>query len=70
MVNGVLKEPLRLNVVNVVGGGEGEEWATLELEANGTCKNGQSPDPNRYHTGADASRRHGLSTALCLDHAL
>ena len=38
-INAVMQEPLRLHVVNVVGGGD-DPWAVLELEANGTCKNG------------------------------
>ena len=39
VVNKILSEPLKLKVVNVIGGGD--EWATIELEANATCKNGQ-----------------------------
>lgn len=38
-VNKVLKEPLQLKVVNVVGGGD-QDWALVELEANAICKNG------------------------------
>ncbi|EME49837.1 hypothetical protein DOTSEDRAFT_20246 [Dothistroma septosporum NZE10] len=45
VVNKILSEPLKLKVVNVVGGGD--EWATLELEANATCKNGMAY-PQRY----------------------
>lgn len=36
-INKVLQSPLQLKVRNVVAGGE---WATVELEAFGTCKNG------------------------------
>ena len=32
-------DPIKLEVVNVVGGG-GQEWAVTELKARGTCKNG------------------------------
>lgn len=32
-------DPVRLEVVKVVGGGEGP-WAVTELKAKGTCKNG------------------------------
>jgi hypothetical protein len=32
---------LKLKVINVVGGGE-EEWGVIELEANGTAKNGKT----------------------------
>ena len=45
-INAVLKEPLKLRVRNVVGGGD-QAWAVLELEANGVCKNGMEY-PQRY----------------------
>jgi len=34
--------PLRMNVRNIIGGGEGEEWCTVEMENEGLCKNGMS----------------------------
>ncbi|KAK4634809.1 hypothetical protein CLAFUW4_00921 [Fulvia fulva] len=45
VVNKILSEPLKLKVINVIGGGD--EWATVELEANATCKNGMAY-PQRY----------------------
>ncbi|KAK4543658.1 hypothetical protein LTR36_005303 [Oleoguttula mirabilis] len=45
-INKALREPLSLNVVNVVGGGD-EDWALVELEANSVCKNGMEY-PQRY----------------------
>ncbi|KAK1053574.1 hypothetical protein LTR74_016255 [Friedmanniomyces endolithicus] len=47
VINERLQQPLHLKVVNVVGGGADQEWATVELEANGICKNGM-PYPQRY----------------------
>lgn len=39
----VLTEPLRLKVIHVTGGGEGEECATVEMQAiDAKCKNGKS----------------------------
>ncbi|KAM3418320.1 hypothetical protein BST61_g4319 [Cercospora zeina] len=46
VINNVLKEPLKLELVNVIGGGD-QEWATVELRANSVCKNGM-PYPQRY----------------------
>ncbi|KAI6865124.1 hypothetical protein KC338_g5185 [Hortaea werneckii] len=46
-VNRILREPLALKVVNVVGGGRDQDWALVELEANAVCKNGM-PYPQRY----------------------
>lgn len=45
-INAILDSPLKLKVVNVVGGGD-QPWAVLELEADGTCKNGMKY-PQRY----------------------
>ncbi len=42
VINERLQQPLHLKVVNVVGGGADQEWATVELEANGVCNNGTS----------------------------
>ncbi|KAK0884717.1 hypothetical protein LTR87_001445 [Friedmanniomyces endolithicus] len=39
VINERLQQPLHLKVVNVVGGGADQEWATVELEANGVCNN-------------------------------
>lgn len=37
----VLTEPLRLRVVRVTGGGEGNEWSTVEMESiDAKCRNG------------------------------
>ncbi|KAK0272638.1 hypothetical protein LTR91_017865 [Friedmanniomyces endolithicus] len=47
VINERLQQPLALKVVNVVGGGADQDWATVELEANGVCKNGMSY-PQRY----------------------
>lgn len=44
-VNKVLKEPLQLKVINVVGGGD-QDWALVELEANAICKNGALKAPS------------------------
>lgn len=41
VIQKVLAEPLTMKVVNVVGGGD-QDWASVELEANATCKNGMS----------------------------
>ncbi|GIZ40927.1 hypothetical protein CKM354_000424700 [Cercospora kikuchii] len=46
VVNNVLKEPIKLELVNVFGGGD-QEWATVELKADSVCKNGM-PYPQRY----------------------
>ncbi|KAK5675131.1 hypothetical protein LTS10_012205 [Elasticomyces elasticus] len=46
VINERLKEPLKLKVVNVLGGGD-QDWATVELEANSVCKNGMEY-PQRY----------------------
>ncbi|KAI5370322.1 putative NTF2-like domain superfamily protein [Septoria linicola] len=46
VINVVLREPLKLEVVNVFGGGD-SEWATIELKADSVCKNGM-PYPQRY----------------------
>ncbi|KAI7366767.1 hypothetical protein KC354_g3918 [Hortaea werneckii] len=48
-INRILREPLALKVVNVVGGGSGrdQDWAVVELEASAVCKNGM-PYPQRY----------------------
>ncbi len=40
MINAVLKEPLKLELLNVFGGGD-QEWATIELKAESVCKNGE-----------------------------
>ncbi|KAK3671153.1 hypothetical protein LTR78_008954 [Recurvomyces mirabilis] len=47
VINDRLKSPLSLKVVNVVGGGPDQDWALVELEANGVCKNGMEY-PQRY----------------------
>ncbi|KAK3071312.1 hypothetical protein LTR53_008849 [Teratosphaeriaceae sp. CCFEE 6253] len=47
VINQRLTEPLKLKIVNVSGGGADQEWATVELEANGVCKNGMEY-PQRY----------------------
>ena len=39
MINRVLRDPLKLKVINVIGGGD-EEWAVVELKADAVCKNG------------------------------
>lgn len=37
----ILTEPLRLRVVRVTGGGEGNEWSTVEMESiDAKCRNG------------------------------
>ena len=41
MINDRLESPLSLKVINVVGGGPDQDWALVELEANGVCKNGR-----------------------------
>ncbi|KAK6443306.1 hypothetical protein LTR95_000132 [Oleoguttula sp. CCFEE 5521] len=46
VINDVLKEPLKLSVVNVAGGGD-QAWAVVELEAASVCKNGM-PYNQRY----------------------
>ena len=40
VINRILNENLKLKVVNVIGGGD-QEWAVVELEADGVCKNGE-----------------------------
>lgn len=49
-INVVLKEPLRLKVRNIVGGGD-QEWAVVELFADATCKNGKDSA-----TGSDVTQ--------------
>lgn len=39
VINKILREPLKLELKNVIGGGD-QEWAVIELEANGVAKNG------------------------------
>ncbi|KAI7209612.1 hypothetical protein KC333_g8637, partial [Hortaea werneckii] len=46
-VNRILRDPLALQVINVVGGGGDQEWALVELKADAVCKNGM-PYPQRY----------------------
>lgn len=48
-INKVLREPLALKVVNVVGGGD-QDWALVELEANAVCKNGMARIVCRLHS--------------------
>lgn len=73
-INAVLKEPLRLKVRNIIGGGD-QEWAVVELFADATCKNGrlQLHEPCHLLDTTDAvcrlTHRHGLSTTLFLGHA-
>ncbi|RMZ26861.1 hypothetical protein D0859_09068 [Hortaea werneckii] len=69
-INQILREPLALKVVNVVGGGRDQEWALVELEANAVCKNGM-PYPQRYawvmrfdETGIIVQVRAYLDSAL------
>lgn len=45
-INAVLREPLKLQVRNVVGGGD-QEWACVELFADAVCKDGMEY-PQRY----------------------
>ncbi|GAB7350927.1 hypothetical protein MBLNU459_g1437t2 [Dothideomycetes sp. NU459] len=52
-INAVLREPLQLQVRNIVGGGT-EEWAVVELFANGICKNGGPDTTTLYRAYADA----------------
>lgn len=65
-----------------LGGGD-QEWAVLELEANGVCKNGTSPSPQQQpqlsnrvvlleasDDELDKRNRDGLSTAIRLVTAL
>lgn len=40
VINKVMREPLRMKVVNVIGGAP-QDWATAELEANGVAKDGE-----------------------------
>ncbi|KAI7365268.1 hypothetical protein KC354_g5008 [Hortaea werneckii] len=40
-VNRILRDPLSLQVINVVGGGGDQEWALVELKADAVCKNGK-----------------------------
>ncbi|RMY50831.1 hypothetical protein D0865_06684 [Hortaea werneckii] len=39
-VNRILRDPLSLQVINVVGGGRDQDWALVELKADAVCKNG------------------------------
>jgi uncharacterized protein len=32
--------PLHIRVINIIGGGTGENWATVEMEGTARCKNG------------------------------
>jgi len=32
--------PMLLKIKNIIGGGESEEWCTVEMENEGKCKNG------------------------------
>ncbi|KAI7553116.1 hypothetical protein KC331_g1451 [Hortaea werneckii] len=56
-VNRILRDPLSLQVINVVGGGRDQDWALVELKADAVCKNGVTdeelqmvgmPYPQRY----------------------
>lgn len=40
-VNRILRDPLSLQVINVVGGGRDQDWALVELKADAVCKNGK-----------------------------
>ena len=75
VINAVLKEPLKLSVLNVVGGGD-QAWALVELEAKGgVCKNGMSHGVacRSRKTVVSAERRSGLlyeqryAWAMCFD---
>jgi len=62
VINAVLKEPLKLSVLNVVGGGD-QAWAVVELEAkSGVCKNGMSHRVTSHFREMDvnAKRRTGM----------
>lgn len=55
VINAVLKEPLKLSVLNVVGGGD-QAWATVELEAKGgVCKNGMGHTNELEFVGCEDS---------------
>lgn len=42
MINKVMRDPLKMEVVNIVSGGADQDWALVELKAEGVCKNGTS----------------------------
>ncbi|KXT02725.1 hypothetical protein AC578_5417 [Pseudocercospora eumusae] len=44
VVQKTLKDQIQLELVNIIGG-EDQEWAVIELEANAVCKNGK---PSRF----------------------
>jgi len=45
-INKVMRDPIKLHVVNVAGGGD-QPWAVVELEVNSVCNNGMEY-PQRY----------------------
>lgn len=56
----MLKEPLKLSVLNVVGGGD-QAWAVVELEAKGgVCKNGMNLGVNGHSRVMCAEGRSGM----------
>ena len=73
VANNVLSEPLKLKIINAVGGGE-QEWCVLELEAidavakNGKCTALMPSMPLELVLTRDF--RHALSTEILLDPAL
>ncbi|KAK5168402.1 uncharacterized protein LTR77_006972 [Saxophila tyrrhenica] len=69
VINDVLKSPLQLRVINVIGGGD-QPWATVELAADSVCKNGMEYG-QRYawllrfdETGTVVQARAYLDSAL------
>jgi hypothetical protein len=68
VINNVMAQPLKMNVVNVTGGGD-SEWALAELEANGSCKNGSCVVLIESYTELTMIR-YALSTTVRLGHAL
>lgn len=64
--------PMSLKIKNIIGGGEGEEWCTVEMENEGKCKNGMEYNQRyawcvRWEGKSIMEVRAYLDTALLRD---
>jgi len=64
--------PMLLKIKNIIGGGEDEEWCTVEMENEGKCKNGMDYNQRyswnvRWEGNVVIEVRAYLDTALLRD---
>ncbi|EMD00717.1 hypothetical protein BAUCODRAFT_20765 [Baudoinia panamericana UAMH 10762] len=71
VINKVLREPLRMKVINAISGGDQSDWAVVELEANSVCKNGLYAFRSEHGAGqarltwAQVCRTHNATPGPC-----